>query len=378
MKNSFFSKAKLRSILALSTICIFLISSCEKKELMKEDIPDNKPEKVSFFVQDGILMFNSMNSFLETKLQITNFTEPERKQWEESAGFLSQRRIFDIIISEEDKWEDELISKYNSIEEIEAAGLKVHSDAYYNYLEKGIIKVIDKGTDDEYWDYAAISRGFVELVNEQGLVGIGDTIYHVSENALKALTNGNFDDIDKLIKADIGKKYDDIVFLVANTNLKGIFDGPGLIESPWVSSGGGKSGEKRIKIGIFLEVLYYIPQNHHFDFYNELYVQCQERNWLRNWKYKFADINVNGEWIMKVYYNAQFYGNSYSFNGSASYLKSCINPQTGQPAVYRSYFGVNPSNPDDSDRIFPPRWNMYHWSATRPGGCCGLTATLDY
>jgi hypothetical protein len=65
-----------------------------------------------------------------------------------------------------------------------------------------------------------------------------------------------------------------------------------------------------------------------YDFYHEVYVQCQEKNWLGQWKYKFAEVWVDGSWTIQLYKYPEYYSNSWSYNGSVSYLKASINPQT--------------------------------------------------
>lgn len=224
---------------------------------------------------------------------------------------------------------------------------ELHSEEYWTALNDGVIRVFDEGTEDEYWDYSVFDRSFIDFINKDGLFAIGDTLYHVTDKALKAMKPADINKPELLISATSADEKNNIYILHQESNLK--YTSPGLIESSWVNSGGGKKGEKRIKIGIYLAVRYYItgayPQQGSYEFYHDCYVQCQERNWLRKWKYESANINVNGSWVVSVYYFTQSYINSWSWNGGASsYLKASINPATGSSAPYQSYFYVAPSD----------------------------------
>lgn len=159
---------------------------------------------------------------------------------------------------------------------------------------------------------------------------------------------------------------------------------PGLIESAWLEEGTGKKGDKRIKLGINLSVRMYVYGIEEFQFYHDVYVQCQERNWLRIWKYVYTTIDVDGEWDIGIYKYTEVYSASFSWNGSASYLKASVNPSNGNTAPYQSYFAVRPTDPwnisldpligDQAD--FPPCFISYDWSALRNGGTSGLLVTL--
>jgi hypothetical protein len=254
-----------------------------------------------------------------------------------------------------------------------------HSDIYNKYLNLGVIKEINKGTEDEYWDFAIFNRGYIDYINEDGLFAIADTIYQVTDKYLKSFKNADFSKIELLKNATNDDLSNNIQVENMISTLKTYSGSPGLIESDWVSSGNDRY-DKRIKIGIFLDVQGYNPSatSPSYQFYHEVYVQCQQKNFWKNWKYVSTNVTVNGSWDVGMFYREQSYDNSWSYSNSVSYLKACINPDTGSGAAYQSYFTVYCNDPWSSgtEALYPPHFNSYNWTATRDGGCCGLTAKL--
>jgi hypothetical protein len=373
MKKLSFTKIRLSSIVLIISVSTVLFSSCEKQKMDEGICIDNELNKPSFIVQDGILMFKSTDSFFETLGSISNLSDEDRRKWEEKVGFLSQRRIINQIIDEEAKLDIINEARYAGKENPDYSNVILHTDIYYRYLDKGVIKLIDEGTENEYWDYAVINRCYVDFINEDGLYAIGNTLYQITESMVKSMKNIDFPKKSLLMQASATDEVNNITILL-DKNDKTYPGCPGLITQGWTSS-----SDKRIKIELFLDVYYFVPASSSYSFFHEVYVQCQEKNWLGNWKYKIADIDVDGSWQIELFYNSQSYGNDYTFNGSASYLKSSINPSSGIPAPYQSYFSVTATYPDiwGRDEDYPPSFINYHWTALRNGGCCGLTSRLD-
>lgn len=359
-------------------VLIAFLSSCDKENF---DPSAEKQEKTDGFeVVNGFLAFDSDSSFIATIDAIANINDEDRNLWESKIGFISQRSIVNNIIKQEIIHDRNLETRFRSGKISEIGESDIHSDAYFEALDKGVIKIIDEGTSNEYWDYAAFNRGFIDFVNEDGLFAIGDTLYQVTASCLKMMKPADINNPQVLIESKEQDLENNIFFINKESALKST--SPGLIESNWIELGTGKKGDKRIKIGIFLDVKYYSPSNWQYFFYHDVYVQCQERNWLRNWIYKFTTIDVDGEWDIYLYYYPEHYGSTWSWNGSASYLKASINPSNGSTAPYQSYFSVTPNNPlnidlpwfygDQAD--YPPQYDSYNWSAVRSDA--GLEATL--
>ncbi|PKP07937.1 MAG: hypothetical protein CVU09_18005 [Bacteroidetes bacterium HGW-Bacteroidetes-4] len=206
-------------------------------------------------------------------------------------------------------------------------------------------------------------------------------VIQVTDKYFKSYKYADFSNIDMFKLASSDNETNNIQVKNMVNTLKTYEGSPGLIESGWVSSGSSRYS-KRIKIGIFLDVREYNPSatRPSYQFYHDVYVQCQQKNFWGNWKYDWCDVSstVNGSWDIGVFYREQTYGNSWSHTGSFSYLKSSINPQTGLSAGYQSYFTVYCDNPWSSgtEAEYPPYFKSYNWKAIRDGGCCGLTVSI--
>ncbi len=366
----------------------FVFHSCEKEEVVSKNDSISPSEDGGYSVNNGILVFNTLEAFDKTIDGIANLSDEDRLIWEETVGFKSQRRIVSEIIKAENEHDELCASKYNdkNIDSIDESVF--HSSVYNKYLNKGVISIINEGTDDEYWDYSVFSISFIDFINEDGLYVIGDTLYQVTDKYFKSLKYNNFTKVELLMNTSETIETEDILVQNKNNTLKTYNGCPGYIgvvagnnKYSWKSSGGGKKREKRIRLRLFLDVKYYISSNTRpgYQFYHEVYVQCQERNWRRKWKYKATKIWVNGAWDINVFSNKQLYSNSWSKQCNASYLKASINPNTGSSAPYRSYFIVYCSDPspyNNYEKYYPPKFTSYNWNVTRNGGSSGLKQYL--
>jgi hypothetical protein len=363
--------------LALAISVVF-ISSCSKEKTENNPKSNNETTQNAFKVNNGIITFKSAETFVETMGNIVNLSDTEREKWEEGIGFLSQRRIISNIINAEQEKDKINESKFTIEDAKTMTDAELHSTMYSEYLNKGVIKIIDKGTENEYWDYAVYDLSLIEIMNEDGLYAIGDTLYQVTNNSLKIMKNANFNDALLLLSASIPDEKTGIYINYYEPNLKGT--SPGLLNSRWIYD-----GDKRIGLNLKLSVLYYMASSRHYDFYHEVYVQCMQRNWLGNWKYVSTNIRLTGTWEVSVYYYPQRYGwdKSLSWSGYGNYVKLCVNPETGSTQPFGGYFGVNPNSAnlnlpyymaDQYD--YQPYFTSYNWTAVRDGGCCGISVNL--
>jgi hypothetical protein len=76
-----------------------------------------------------------------------------------------------------------------------------HPELFYDHLSKGIIKLIDEGTKDEYWDYSAFNKGFTYFINEEGLNAVGDSLFQVTSDELKIIKLSSTSTKQELLKA---------------------------------------------------------------------------------------------------------------------------------------------------------------------------------
>ena len=361
-------------------VSLFIASGCQKENLEVKLEKSNKSNE-EFIVKNGILVFKSINALQNTMDAIVNLNDEERAKWETNYGFLSQRRIFSNIIKDESIQDSINEQNYlNDKTKIKKA-YNLHSKAYERALLKGVIKVVDEGTDDESWDYGVFSREFIEFINEDGLYAIGDTLYHVNENSIMAMRTKDFSKANLLIRAKFPDEKNNIFLVYKKPMLKAL--SPGIITDGWY-----KVGDRRLKLSINLttySTLMHYDQASVFYFYHEIYVECQDKNWLGNWKYRLGDVIINGSWRISVFYYPQIYGNSYSRTGQAASFKTCINPETGSVQPYRTGFSVTANAQNQalewytaSQTDYQPSFRGYNWEVIWLGTGITKTMKLNY
>ena len=352
------------------------MQSCEKKELITEN--NNEAELNSSVMHspeiiNGILHFQDNEEFNLFMTAASEMTFEEKENYETKINFLSQQRIFEQIIAAELKLDE----PYNNLTEEEISKIKVmpprHSNIYYSYLNSGVIEECYKGTDDEYYELSIFNPVLASVVNKDGIYSVGDTIFQITEDSEKMMTNGDFSKTKLLKETNVTNEAENITVFTFNNVEKTSYYNPTEV---WKSSGGGKKGEKRIGLKIYFQSLrvYYNPNggDHKYRTYHNVFVKCQERNWLRKWKYKTTQVWLNGNWR----YDEKLHVYNASRNKYYPYvssLSSSVSPYTGGTAPYESYwvwYYERPYSPGDLVNA--------HWTATRPGGSNGLTVTLNY
>jgi len=374
----------MKRYLPIAVLCLIIMAfiSCEKEENNDSSITEII-NIAGVHVEKNMLVFDDSSSYDSLVSILACYSDAERKQWEDELSFKSQRDIILEIISAENEFDSINYCIYKDATGVDLDSLsEQHSELYNSYLNKGIIKVVDEGTDNEYWDIALVNKAYMDIVNEEGMYAIGSTIYQVTDKYLKTYKEANFNNLDILKNAIETDIYNEIVVTNESCSYKSTSSsypngkGPGLKESEWITS-----GKKRIKLGIYLEgkAFVYSSTNPKWQLYHDAYVQCQEKNWLGNWKYVTTEIWVEGEWGFHLFENPRHLSSSISLNGNGSYLKASINPATGATAPYQSYFIISCTEPSEynDDISYPPTYDYYYWKATRNGGSSGLNAILE-
>lgn len=130
-------------------------------------------------VENGILKFNSLEDMRGTVLALSQMDKEERFAWEDNLGFTSMDRIYHDIIQEE--W-------------VQPEG--VHSALYLEKLNSGLIK-IDERTG--IYILNIHNQGDAPVLNEQGLVAAGNTLYQVAPDATKIWENANLDNVAEIL-----------------------------------------------------------------------------------------------------------------------------------------------------------------------------------
>ncbi len=382
----------MRKYLFFLAIFSITLTSCNKNE---EPLPITSEAVISmpdYKVRDGFLIFSNKESFVKTTRFIGNLSDTERQQWESKIGFQSQHSMFMKLVDEELIKDSLNRIKYAGKDLSKADKRDYHSEYYYEMLAKGVIKLFDEGTPNEYWDYSVYDRSSTSFINENGLFAIGDTLYQIINQKIKSI----------LLTKD-AKKQDLLSTLSANnTGIQKmsayaypLLDCPGLIWAEnWTTKGSWPSVQRRIRVGTELSFVEFLISTQRMEFKHNFYAQCQKTNLFNSWIYEVRSITVNGTWKIHAYSNPQYYESTITYSSNASDLKGCVNPGDGSPAPFGSDFLIypnssnqNPYPPGDDNSNYGlywqynsfqcrPQYSYYHWEVVDNNQ--SMTSAISY
>lgn len=174
----------MKPLFCLQTFCtvILFVSSCKKNV---QDIPLSLPENQKTLTY---LSFKNYEDYNKKQIAYLNTTEKERLQIEQEQGFTSMRTLYD-------KFDKKLIDMANRKDTTGYANLKLKmGSAIYWY-------------GDEQHIPNCISEIQTSLVNKDGLVKIGDSLYMFRQDKIAVIKNGDASLVAKI--EEINHNYED-------------------------------------------------------------------------------------------------------------------------------------------------------------------------
>lgn len=147
-------------------------------------------------LKNGIMVFSSLYDLDESANDLNLSNESLRAAFVDRTGFRSQKDIFDQIIHDEDKYEQQ----YLQVPESELKKMNpdlAHSQLYLDMRAKGIIKEFKEG-DGMSYDYAICDPMYASVINEDGFVAVGDTVYYVDSEKVVCWKNADFNNLSTL------------------------------------------------------------------------------------------------------------------------------------------------------------------------------------
>jgi hypothetical protein len=351
-----------RNIFSIAIIAIiFVFTSCDKEEVT------NNKAKIGYEVKDGYLVFKNNESFIKSITNISSMNRDERENWEKSIGFTSQTTLITTLIDDELNLDSINRIKFADGDISKATKYDFRPVLFYNLLTKGVIKLIDEGTPNEYWDFSAYNKSFSNFINEDGLFSIGDTIFQVANTELRKVKSFKYDDINQL-KAVLTTQ-NEIKKIKKTATLMSATQCPGLIESQWVQNNRWPKTSQRIKLGMDLTFLSYSYSTAQFDFSHNYYVTCQSTNFWNKWINDYAYYTVQGRWWIRAYRFDQLVGDA-SFNYTGSAINGAVNPFTGQRMNAGTTFYILPDEANQTydyafQRAHEPYFMAYKWIVYR-------------
>gem|GEM_PF-1622145 len=138
---------------------IQLFSSCQHKEIGISSVSNEVGNKNELAVIDGILHFNSAEACEKLLATLGNSEKIERFT-KQNSGFRSMFVIYNELISKD-------------------LGELIKDGGISNY--EGAFKVSVDKNGDKVYDRAILDESIAAVVNKEGLVQIGDTLYKIGE-----------------------------------------------------------------------------------------------------------------------------------------------------------------------------------------------------
>jgi hypothetical protein len=359
--------------LGLVLLTSILLNGCKKDELKKneetsEKIPlKSKQMDYNVTVQNGILVFHTVDDMLKYLNEGPSNGEDGSDNYEKGIGFKSMGNHFhQIIKAEKERWgfaNSKIISK----EEAESLRAGIIKQGYLKATKEAInnsfIKII-KDDNEENLELNNVAPNLARVLNIDGIVKIGDTIYQYTQTTAKKIIDGDFNKIPLMIKAKTSDRKNSI--LVAGSCLK---SSNKLAVDPDVSVqlGEGEATNcnaiwcKKITSDIHLRIWNY---SDHRDYQYYVMVDNRYKDIFNNWvNDDEADSWVSGQiplsyWINGSYYSYYMVVSSGWINDQYGY-KRTLYLRNGEPSSYPySKFGVGTLN--------------YY----RNGGCCGVNMSV--
>lgn len=358
-------------------VIIFVLTSCEKENESLNTVNNFKNE-LGLNVKDGYLIFKDNNSFIKTVSTISDMNRRDREKWEKTIGFVSQSRLIAYLIDQESALDSLNRIKFANGDFSNATKYDFRPELFYNLLSKQIIKLVDQGSPEEYWDCSVYDRSSTTYINEDGIYVIADSIFQVTNQGIKSTLYSKYKSKEELISElsmrgsarRIPKSYLKTSDLVRGEQW-----------ADWTTTGKWPSVQRRIKIGTELSFIEFLVPTQRITFSHKYYVKCQKTNLFNSWIYDNVNVIGSGSWEIGVYKYPQIYANSHTFNLTCSDLVGSINPETAELVPF-SNFQVLP-NAENANvyweinyNDFLPYYNSFNWTVTRTD--VNISSTKSY
>jgi len=332
---------------------VLLITSCSKEvQVANEQFTQEQStlDMKSISISQGVLKFNSRADFKNTLKALNGKSVNFVLDWNKSLGFRSQEAIFQEIIEAENIVRDKQAAGLDpdiTLKEFLDAGLTWdHSPIYIEYINKGLIIEMTDHDGCKWFKHNVLNPTYMPLLNEEGFVVLGDTLYQFTKDKVKYSPGGSLSKIPKLADANETDQDQNIYVVTVKDRQKATVD--------WGKSTGWKYDPSNNKKRVMAEVVGLSPYISYpvlgitVTYYKEITAHKKVLFWwnIRN-DYKPIEW-TQGSWYWTEYYTSSpdFNGSgtlSYPFPGNTNYCKIYLDPDgwVGNGSVELEEFEIN-------------------------------------
>ena len=210
----------MKKILSITLVFLFLLNSCKKEVLHNSSTNSENTSTIQHSLKRqglNILEFESEQALQDTLLFLRGKDDAFLDTWEVQKGFTSMRKIFNEVAEAE-------IQVANKYENLPPQALAALQNKPVEHSQKAILHknmLVTRNTDDgaQYYEKNIHTDELSRVVNEDGIVIVGDKIYQHISDKIKIITDGDVNKIPLLKAAVVTNANQNIqVFSVSGTN----------------------------------------------------------------------------------------------------------------------------------------------------------------
>jgi hypothetical protein len=357
-------------LLLLLTMFTLIIVSCNKEKEMFLTESEIIIEKSTITSKNGVLIFSNQQELGETIEKINKMSREEIEFWQAKYNFRSQLSMFNEIVLAE----LQLDKPFEGLTDEELSNVTpppLHSDVYYSYLQKGIIKEFTDEDGEKFYDYNTCAPYLASVLNKDAVVIVADTMYQFTEVSIKKWEGTDISNISAMLTSS----NDDIqIYTIPKRDdmLKGAIS-PNPKYSSWAYSG----SKRRIKIGLYFYPWASNSGNTVWSYQHYVHARSEKKNFWGNWRLNWTDMYILGNWSGNLkyeqiggstayhYFNANFHNYPTAYHVYANNFYSSMSIETGtiypHPATMSiSYSQIYPQ----LNKIIDVSLTDFYWRVT--------------
>lgn len=276
----------------------------------------------------NIPKFENEDALQNTLILLQDKEDTFLDSWEKQKGFTSMRKIFNEI----NEAEIQMDAKYEGLSPEELAKLEGQPIEHSKeaMMHQDMLVICDTDDGGQYYDKNIHTNTLAKVVNEDGMMIVGDKIYQHTRDKIKVMTKGNLDKISLLKTTVVSNPSESIeVISLTTTTFK---TSSGTLSFNRTSQG----NNGRLRVIVYEDFIQNISSSN--STYKEttykITVRSLQRRLLGSWYDNYdSNISLNGSTIG----NSTLGNTGYSTNIRTYWSESYSNSSNGQTHTLETF-----------------------------------------